>query len=352
MKERQSNIELLRIFAIMGVIILHYNNTSMGGALRFTEGLKVNHTILVILESVAICAVDLFVLISGYFLIGTNRRNMLKPIQLVIQVMVFSELQYLIKALVYRQVISARGIVYAIVPANYFVILYVVLYIISPIYNIAIGKLTGQSLKKLVAICFLLFSLWPTLSDVFNTITKYEWLGLSTIGMYGSQYGYTIVNFSLMYLIGAFLKLSEGEINISRVMLVFVAVCSVIATALWSRIDTTTAWEYCQPFVVILSVAVFLLFKQIDIGHRKWINSLAESGFTCFLLHSVFLPFIRIEQFVTGSVWVMLLHIVAATIGIYCLCWVVYKIYSFVTGLVFDRVNKDRFMLMFETKQE
>ena len=32
--ERQSNIELLRILAIMGVIVLHYNNTSMGGDLR------------------------------------------------------------------------------------------------------------------------------------------------------------------------------------------------------------------------------------------------------------------------------------------------------------------------------
>ena len=31
-KERKSNIELLRIFAIIGVIILHYNNPVIGGA--------------------------------------------------------------------------------------------------------------------------------------------------------------------------------------------------------------------------------------------------------------------------------------------------------------------------------
>lgn len=29
--ERQSNIELLRILAIMGVIVLHYNNPVIGG---------------------------------------------------------------------------------------------------------------------------------------------------------------------------------------------------------------------------------------------------------------------------------------------------------------------------------
>lgn len=30
-QERQSNIELLRILAMLGVIILHYNNESIGG---------------------------------------------------------------------------------------------------------------------------------------------------------------------------------------------------------------------------------------------------------------------------------------------------------------------------------
>ena len=30
--KRQSNIELLRIIAICGVIVLHYNNVTIGGA--------------------------------------------------------------------------------------------------------------------------------------------------------------------------------------------------------------------------------------------------------------------------------------------------------------------------------
>lgn len=30
--ERQSNIELLRVLAILGVVVLHYNNPVLGGA--------------------------------------------------------------------------------------------------------------------------------------------------------------------------------------------------------------------------------------------------------------------------------------------------------------------------------
>jgi len=36
-KERQSNIELLRILASMGVIVLHYNNPLIGGVLRMLK---------------------------------------------------------------------------------------------------------------------------------------------------------------------------------------------------------------------------------------------------------------------------------------------------------------------------
>ena len=33
--------------------------------------------------------------------------------------------------------------------------------------------------------------------------------GLSTIGMYGSQYGYTIINFVLVYFVGAYLRVNK-----------------------------------------------------------------------------------------------------------------------------------------------
>jgi len=36
-KERQSNIELLRIFTMLGVVILHYNNPAIGKAMTFAE---------------------------------------------------------------------------------------------------------------------------------------------------------------------------------------------------------------------------------------------------------------------------------------------------------------------------
>lgn len=86
-KERQSNIELLRIVAIIGVIILHYNGEY---AFDVVEQTGINCWILCSLESVFICAVNVFVLITGYFLSCTEKRNLWKAIELVVQRSFFS----------------------------------------------------------------------------------------------------------------------------------------------------------------------------------------------------------------------------------------------------------------------
>lgn len=41
-KERNSSVELLRILAIIGVIILHYNNSMVGGGFEYVEEASIN----------------------------------------------------------------------------------------------------------------------------------------------------------------------------------------------------------------------------------------------------------------------------------------------------------------------
>ena len=74
-KERQSNIELLRILAIMGVIVLHYNNPLIGRGITYAKEGSVNFYILYFLESLFACGVDLFMLISGYFMCESKKKS-------------------------------------------------------------------------------------------------------------------------------------------------------------------------------------------------------------------------------------------------------------------------------------
>lgn len=61
--KRQSNIELLRIMTMCGVIVLHYNNATIGGGLAYAQGINLVYftTLKVFLHVRLIC---LFLLVD------------------------------------------------------------------------------------------------------------------------------------------------------------------------------------------------------------------------------------------------------------------------------------------------
>ncbi len=331
--ERQSNIELLRILAMCGVIVLHYNNATIGGGLAYARG--INLYILYCLESLFACAVNLFVLISGYFMCTKQKRALDKPFELLVQVILFNEIFYILSVLVHHEHADMKHILGRLIPANWFVILYIALYFISPFLNMVIQKVEESgTFKKFVVILVLLFSVYPTLVDVLGEVTHKEYIGLSSIGMYGSQWGYSIVNFSLMYIIGAYLRvhLDMNSSNIKNGVRIF---GGVVVLTIWAIINNKTgfatersAWEYCNPLVIFIAIEIFRMFSKINVTHRVLINELAGASFTVYLLHNRFLKFLQIPYFVSKISVIMILHIAISVLLIYIVCTVIYICYS------------------------
>jgi surface polysaccharide O-acyltransferase-like enzyme len=109
-KQRQSGIELLRILAAMGVVVLHYNNPMIGGGLTYAKG--INSALLYLLEALFVCAVNLFVLINGYFDINHQSRDLIKPLRLIVEVIFFNEAFYLLHFIIgggYRAISKDTG---------------------------------------------------------------------------------------------------------------------------------------------------------------------------------------------------------------------------------------------------
>jgi len=119
---RNSSVELLRILAMCGVVILHYNNKSIGGGLGYATG--AGYVALFILESIFICAVNLYILISGYFMCTSQKRSLSKPFALLVQVCIFGAGIYILRCLVSGGW-SLKSLLSSMVPNNYFVMLYV-----------------------------------------------------------------------------------------------------------------------------------------------------------------------------------------------------------------------------------
>lgn len=287
--------------------------------------------------------------ISGYFLCESKRRNLWRPIELVVQVILFREARYLLKAVLHVVPFSVKSAVASLIPANYFVILYCVVFLLSPFINTMIENLSEKDFRVMVVLSVVLFSVIATIVDVLGELRGKQFTGLSTIGMYGSQWGYSAVNFFLMYLIGAYLKKGHGElIELHNRKLIVALIVEIVLLVVWARVNDKvgffterTAWEYCNPLIIVESVIIFILFSRINLGINKVINYLAEGVFTVFLLHQMFIAHLQIEKFVTGNTVLMLLHILGCMVGLYILCWCVHQIYHWITDPIFRKLSSE-----------
>ena len=156
--ERNSSIELLRIIAMLGVIILHYNCETMGGALLYVEKWTANNYYLLLSENICIGAVNLYILISAFFLCTSNSRKLIKILELILELILFRFAVYFVGILLGND-FSLVDCLSCFLPLSYYVILYSVLYLISPYINIVINQLTTKQMKRMASICFAIFSI-------------------------------------------------------------------------------------------------------------------------------------------------------------------------------------------------
>ena len=331
-KQRKSSIELLRIIAIIGVVILHYNNKGMGGGLKYVVDKSLNQKYLFFTESLFICAVNLFIMISGYFLSCTQKRKPLKVVELVVQVILFKIMFYIVNIALGQQ-FSLGNMILSILPANYFVMLYCTLYIISPYINILTKTISKENFKKLVLTLFIIFSLETILVDFFAFSSE-----LSTISLKGSLSGYSIVNFVLVYTIGAYIRTNQIKITKKQALLgIFICLAVIFLQTIFENRffgGIRSAWNYNHPAAILMPVFIILLFNHVNF-ESKTINELAKATFTCFLFHGFFMPRIMVERFVNGNIFLLIIHQFGSAILLYLASYLIYKIYAFITKPLF-----------------
>ena len=163
-------------------------------------------------------------------------------------------------------------------------------------------------------------------------------MGLNTVSAYGDSWGYTIVNFILMYIIGAYIRLEEIHIK-KRCCLPVIALLTILLAYTGSLSSGGYAWSYCNPLVIAQASAVFLLFRDIKIKSRI-INELAKGAFTCFLFHGFVLPRFGAQIAATKSTLYLLGHILFTCVSIYLLSWVLFKIYHFITRPIIELLDR------------
>lgn len=177
--ERNLNFELLRIIAMFMVVMLHVN--SFGGLLYEYKPDLYPFPFLIsnFFEYLCIIAVNLYVLISGYFLSGKSSPFKLeKTLKLIVITVFWSWIIGLLSCLFLGANVNDflfNGIFPIMSRRYWFVTDYIILYMLSPFYNIVLQSLSKVQHLWLLSILLFFFSivqfLWEPviLSDGYSS---------------------------------------------------------------------------------------------------------------------------------------------------------------------------------------
>lgn len=310
---RLSNMELLRIVAMLMVVAIHMCYYSFGTP-TWTDVLLQGPVVVgrVAVQSFTAVCVDVFVLLSGYFGIRASGRRLaglvfqvlLLTMAVILGYMSFTDGPYS----------SGRWLLDASILGGWFVRAYVMLYVLSPILNAFVEKATPRQLGRVTLILLLLVILWGWLMRV-------EFSG-----------GFSDLFFVVLYLVGRCVKLCPSRLfrlRGSAYVLIYVA-CSLLTlgtSLLGMRLHVrwAEAPSYESPFTIVASVALLLAFARIPF-HNRWVNRVAASSFAVYLLHACtpFLP-LTMKPLVIGfwqpdAVGLFVVKCVAFAVGLFAAC--------------------------------
>ncbi len=288
MTTRDSNMELLRIIAMLLILLVHASYFSLGApkAENITQ-YPLESFVRILVQSIAIICVNLFVLLSGWFGIRTSIKSFSN---FIFQCLFFSILIYAIALVTNISTLSIKGVaqVFYATKLNWFIKAYIGLYILAPVLNAFIDS-ANEKLFRQVLISFFLFQ------------TLYGW---ATGAAFFFEQGYSTISFCGLYLLARYIRLYSPKWSqfSSKVDLsIFIALTIVTAVVLFfiGKISVdfhpfgdktfpgiqSRVLSYIAPNVIACSTFFFLIFTKFSFK-SKLINWIAASSFAAFLIHA------------------------------------------------------------------
>lgn len=335
-KERKSNIELLRIIAMLLIISFHYVFKS---GFEF-EGLYINSFIVKAFYMFGELGVNLFILITGYFMVN-GKFSIKKLICLVLEV----DFYYIISIFIGQKlgIVEINSVKEAfliffptILNKYWFITAYIILYIFSPYLNILIRNMEKKEYQKLIGICLLLWCIIPTIFGIFNNTTENM--------LYYSRLIWLII----MYLIGAYIKLypikllNKKRNSILGAFLSFAMMLTSIIIiaknkAVFEVLGTTEVAYFWTPNtipMIVLSICIFEIFQNLEVGCIKIINKMASTTLGIYMIHDGILnhyiwdTIFKTKEHLSNQSWTIIIDIITASIVI------------FILGMIIDLVRQ------------
>ncbi len=294
-KQRQTELDLLRIVALLAVILVHC--AGMGSA-EFSV-MRFENKIVIFLTSIVTWQVPVYVMISGRFFLDPARevsgRKIIQSIKRLIVSFVIWDIVYQIYYILTGAYVGLnwKGILTQAIFGPYhfwYIFMIICLYMITPFLR----KIVED--KQLIEYFIILFLLFQTLNyygislpivgniiaEVLNKANFYFALGFSgyyILGYYLYKYGVSKKMEKVLYVAAIILAIGAGLMNVHRTVI--------------EGINEEWYTQYLMPNVAVEAVAIYLFFSK-KVGKInfsdcavKWITKLSEYSFGVYLVHAL-----------------------------------------------------------------
>ena len=319
---RSSNIELLRIVAMLFIMFGHLSREGGAGlpSADFLHSEPVLGGLGVWFRMMNLTGVDIFVLISGYFAI---RPRVNSVVSLFYQGIFYSVGMYAFWVLTKQADFSLGELSMHLKPMKvyWFFGSYVWLVLLAPVLNRYVESATKREFGLFLAVYY------------FFVCGMEWWMSASS----ELQRGYSVLAFIGLYLLARYVRLHGGrwcELAPRYDLLIFLgstALSALLALVLFWGMGRPLVGDdalvdrlvsYTSPLCIVASLSLLLFFSKIKLGHVRWINWLAASSFSVYLLHEEYLTRDRYGALANYigqhyAVLVAILLLVALVLGVY-----------------------------------
>lgn len=287
-KNRYSNIDLLRIVAMLFIIIHHLIINGIGWTDITSNNIADNYSLCVIgggIESFVIIGVNLFLMISGYFQIHFAWKKWLK---LFLTLYVYMFCIQLFGIIIGYQQFNMEVFKRIVLPFElyWYLKVYMVLMLVSPILNRLIEGTNERIAKYFLLVFFVVFCLYCFLDNS-------EHLGFGR--------GYSFLSACCWYLLGALIKKGlifyKGNWSKKKCMVIYLIAALVNTIGIQLAINILHSGKlagvllvYNNPLVAIETIFLFLFFAKLQINensrYASLIKYLGQNTLAVYILHS------------------------------------------------------------------
>jgi surface polysaccharide O-acyltransferase-like enzyme len=344
-------IEALRFISMLMILILHYFN--QGNVLKLTYSNMSSFPLIWIIEGVCLISVNIYMLISGYFL-SDKKYSWRRLLSFYVTVFFYSVTLTAGLLVFHKTTLDIKNIlsVFPIVGSrsNWFVSVYFAVLLISPILNLIINSIDQTLYKRMLIVLFVLFSVIPTF---------FFW-----IDQFDLNDGYSILWYSYLYLLAAYIKRYGVKVRMRTLIFMFCTIFILPISKIFIMLKLSTtplgiannmfyAYNAFPVFLAALSVFLFVIRKKERI-ENKWYDKiflyLGKVSFGVFFIHSFVLLRTKLWVFLGSEKYIgsplQLLHGLVSILIVYAVCSVVDTCKS----LIFKYCGIDSLIKKFSSK--